>query len=187
MRGNAFINQDSLRNLERLILILGSIVLISGTLLLLSAGLTRFKDNEARSKNELTRQEIRGLNETIEKSKRIKFTSKQKQELNIVQASMDRLALENHCQLQEVNSTNDTVPLTTRYKKGIEDKGWKQLAMTGQVVGSLSNVMSFTRALSMISVPIELAAIDLSPVGGERDSKVIAKITFQILKQEAPR
>lgn len=187
MKGNAFINHDSLRNLEKLILVLGTTVLVSGTLLLVTAGLTRFRDIEAHSKNELTRQEIRGLNETIEKSKRIKFTSNQKQELNIVQGSMDRLASEHHCQLQEVNSTNDTVPLTTRYKKGTDDKGWKQLAMTSQVVGSLSNVMAFTRALAMISVPIELASIDISPIGTDRDSKVIAKITFQILKQEAPR
>ena len=187
MKSNALINADSLKNLERTILIAGSIVLASGLILLFSSGITRFQFAETESKKELAYKEIKGLTATITKSKLIKYSSDKKQELNVVQASMDQLATSNKCQIQEVTSTNDTVPLMTRYKKMTDEKGWKQLAMTTQVVGSLPNVMAFTRALSNISIPIELASIEISPTGTERDSKVSAKIVFSILKQEATR
>lgn len=187
MRGSALINRDSLRNLERLILLVGLIVLITSVVLLLGSGLTHFQHLESVSKKELTKSEVQTLTETINKSKRVKFSSSPTKELNIVQASMDQLAQKHNCQLQEVTSTNDTIPLLTRYKKGPDDRGWKQLAMTSHVVGSLKNVMAFTRALAMISIPIELASVEILPISGDRDSKVSAKVTFQILKQEVTR
>jgi hypothetical protein len=187
MKSNALVNIDSLKNLERTILIAGSIVLLSGVVLLFRTGLTHFQYLESESKSELTKKEIQSLTATIEKSKLIKFTSIQTQELNVVQKSMDQLATQNHCQLQEVTSTNDTVPMSTRYKKSADEKGWKQLALSGQIVGSLPNVMAFARGLSNISIPIELVAMEIAPTGSDKESKVTAKISFTILKQESSR
>ncbi len=187
MKSNALINSDSLKTLERSILVAGSIVLFTSVALLLSTGLTHFQQVEATSKSALAKQEIQTLTETIDKSKRVKFTSKNKKEISIVQASMDRLANEHHCELQERNSTDDTFPFVTRYKAGPDEKGWKQMAMSFQVLGSLSNVMAFTRGLAMIATPLELSSIEITPISNDGASKISAKVVVQILKQEVGR
>jgi hypothetical protein len=187
MKSNALINSDSLKTLERSILVAGSIVLFTSVALLLSTGLTHFQQVEASSKSVLAKQEILTLTETIEKSKRVKYVSNTKKEISMVQASMDRLANENHCELQERNSTDDTVPFMTKYKAGSDEKGWKQMAMSFQVLGSLTNVMTFTRGLAMISTPIELASIEITPISTDGASKISAKVVIQILKQEVVR
>jgi Tfp pilus assembly protein PilO len=187
MKSNAHINADSLKNLERAILISGLVVLVSSTVLLLGTGLSHFQFLETKSKLAVTNQEIKTLSETIDKSKKVKFTSNNRRELSVVQATMDRLAKQHRCQLQEVTSTDDTVPFVTRYKKGADERGWKQMAMSGHVIGSLSNVMAFTRGLALMPTPIEIGSIEIAPIGSERDSKVSAKLTFQILKQEVTR
>lgn len=186
MNRGALISIGNLKIIERAILIVGSIALIVSTLLLLSTGLNHFKIVESDAKLALAKKEIVGLTDTIEKAKRVTFQPESKRELSVVQVTMDRLANEQNCQLQEVTSTNDTVSFSTHYKKGLDEKGWKQLAMSGQIVGSLTNVMAFTRKLANISIPIELLAIDILPIStkpGDR-SKVSAKFSFQILKQE---
>lgn len=190
MNSNAFINSSTVKNLERAILIGGSVVLVSATLLLISTGLSHFHKLESDANLAMTKQQIRTLSDTLDKAKRIKIQPNNQKELNIVQEAMDRLASENNCQIQEVTSTNDTVPLLTHYKKGAEEKGWKQLAISGQVVGSLSNVIAFTRSLSLISVPLEISSINMTPIDGKAVggvSKVSAKLNIQILKQEATR
>ncbi len=187
MNSGALVSSGNLKVVERMILVVGITVLAIIGLLLLSTGLSHFKNVESEAKLALTKKEIVSLTETIEKAKRVKYQPDNKKELSVVQVTMDRLANEHSCQLQEVTSTNDTVILATHYKKGLNEKGWKQLAMSGQVVGSLTNVIAFMRSLANISIPIELLAIDITPIGTkpEEQSKVSVKFSFQILKQEA--
>ncbi len=187
MNRGALISVGNLKIIERGILIVGTFAVAVSTLLLLSTGLNHYKIIESDAKLALAKKEIVGLTDTIAKAKKVKFQPEGKRELSIVQVTMDRLAREYNCRLQEVTSTNDTVQFSTHYKKGLDEKGWKQLAMSGQVVGSLTNVMAFTRKLANISIPIELLSIDILPIGTKPgdQSKVSAKFIFQILKQEA--
>jgi hypothetical protein len=187
MKSSAHINDANLKVLERGILVTGLLTVGLSGFLILSIGINHLRSTDSKAKLAATEREVLSLSQTLEKGKRIQYQPISKKELNIVQAAMDRLAAQNNVQLQEVTSTNDTVPFMTHYKKSVEERGWKQLAMTGQVVGTLSNVMAFTRKLSTISTPIELLAIDILPIGtkAEENTKVSAKLSFQILKQEA--
>ncbi|MEI8283090.1 MAG: hypothetical protein WCG75_11845 [Armatimonadota bacterium] len=187
MKSSAFINVTNLKILERAILVTGLMTVGLSGFLVLSIAINHFRLTDSKAKLVASQREGLALSQTLEKGKRIQFLPISKKELNIVQAAMDRLANQNNVQLQEVTSTNDTVPFMTHYKKSVEERGWKQLPMTGQVVGTLSNVMAFTRRLATISTPIELLAIDILPIGTKADenSKVSAKLSFQILKQEA--
>ena len=190
MNSNAIINTNTVRTLERSILVGGSVVLLSATLLLISTGLSHYHRLESAANLAMTKQQIRTLSDTLDKAKRIKVQPNTQKELNIVQETMDRLAAQHSCQIQEVTSTNDTVQMLTHYKKGMEEKGWKQVAISGQVVGSLSNVMAFTRSLSLISVPLEITSIAVTPMDSKSSgglSKVSAKFNIQILKQEGTR
>ncbi len=187
MNSSAHINDSNLKVLERAILVAGLMTVGLSGFLILSIGINHFRTVDSKSKLGATEREVIALSQTLEKGKRIQFQPISKKELNIVQAAMDRLANQNNVQLQEVTSTNDTVPFMTHYKKSVEERGWKQLPITGQVVGTLSNVMAFSRKLATISTPIELLAIDILPIGTKADenTKVSAKVSFQILKQEA--
>jgi Tfp pilus assembly protein PilO len=189
LKSNGMVNETSLRFLERAIVVVVTLVLGTTLLMLTLTGLNKFKQAELAAKSELTKHEIRSLNDTIEKGKHLKFSSSDKKQLSAVQLAMDRLADVNKCQIQELTSTNDTVQFATRYKKGIDEKGWKQLPVSGTIVGSISDVIAFNRDLAMITIPIEITAIDIAPIASipGKPSRVSAKISFQILKQGGSR
>ena len=186
MRGTAMISAQSLKGLERAILIVGSVTLGVTIFLLISTAFMHFQRNEADAKLALTKHEIATLTSTLNKAKKINSQPNTAKELGIVQVALNQFAKKNTCQLLEMSATSDPVPYVSKYQKGGEDRGWKQLPIDCQISGTLVSVMSMIRDFTSVSIPIEVQNIDLTPV--ERDShgidRITAKVTFLLLKQE---
>ena len=184
MRGSAVISDQSLKVIERAILVVGSITLGVSVFLLISMGYSRFQRTEADAKLALTKQEISTLTTTIQRAKVINRQPTSAKELGIVQVAFNRLAKKNDCQLLELSSNADSVPFLSKYVKGSDDHGWKQIPLDGQVTGSLANVMTLIRDFTSMSIPIEVQSIDILPIA---NNQVSAKVAFQLLKQEVTR
>ena len=186
MRGTALISDNALKALERSILIAGSLTLTVTAFLLFSTGFSHFQRNEAEARLALAKNEIATLTTTIEKAKKINLHPNTTKDLGIVQVALSRFAKQNGCQLQEMSATSDPVPFVSKYLRGSDDHGWKQLPIDCQIAGSLVNVMNMIRDFTSMSIPVEVQTIDLTPL--ERDRKgndlLTAKVTFQLLKQE---
>ena len=189
MRGTALISAQSLKGLERAILIVGSVTLTVTVFLLISTAFIHFQRSEADANLALTKHEIATLTSTLEKARKINSHPNTAKELGIVQVSLSQLARKNGCQLQEMSATSDPVQFVSKYQKGAEDRGWKQLPIDCQISGSLVSVMTMIRDFTSMSIPIEVENIDLTPL--ERDShgidRIAAKVTFLLLKQEVVR
>ncbi len=189
MRGNAMISENSQKTLDRAILVAGLSTLAVIVFMLISTGLSHFQKNEADAKLALAKNEKQTLDSTIEKAKLISLKPSSAKELGIVQVELSRFAKKNECRLMEVSSSGEPGLFTSKYIKGSDARGWKQLPIDCQIVGSLVNVMTMIREFSMISIPIEVQSIDVLPIGQSETGvdNVSAKVTFQILKQEATK
>jgi len=189
MRGLAIINPNFLKGIERSTFLIGTITLVVSIFLLGNAGFNFFRFNETETKLAATKQQIHTLADTISKSKRLKFSASSVKELSTVQGSLDRLAGTYDCLLTEVNSNNDEGVYMSRYVKGASDAGWKQFVVQCQMIGSLNNIMSLLKDLSMISVPIELQSVEITPLEKHRNGhpQVLAKVILQVMRQEVTR
>ena len=186
MRGTALISNQSLKGLERAILVAGSATLAIIVFLLISTGFSQFQHNESKAKYDLTQQQISTLTTTLERAKKINRQPSNAKELGVVQVAMNQFAKKNNCQLLEMSSNSDAVAFLTRYQKGADDRGWKQLPIDCQISGSLSNVMTMIRDFTSMSIPIEIQSLDLTPIEKDKrgNDRVSAKVTFQLIKQE---
>jgi hypothetical protein len=189
MRGTALISAQSLKGLERAILIVGSVTLTATLFLLLSTAFIHFQRGEIDAKLLLTKNEISTLTLTLEKAKKINSKPNTAKELGIVQVALSQLAKKNDCQLQEMSATSDPGLFVSKYQKGADDRGWKQLPIDCQISGSLVSVMTMIRDFTSMSIPIEVQNIDLTPIEKALHGidRLSAKVTFQLLKQEATR
>lgn len=186
MKGLAVVNPNSLKGIERAILLIGSITLATSIFFLGNAAFNFFRYNETETKLAVTKQQIHTLSDTIGKAKRLKFSEGAGRELPTVQSSLDQFAAANDCLLTEVNSGNDEGPYMSRYTKSGE-AGWKQTSISCQVIGSLANIMALLKDISSISIPIELQSIEITPLESSRNGRpqVLAKVSLQFMRQEA--
>ena len=189
MRGAAMINSSALKSLERSIFIIGTTTLAVSAFMVISAGYNYFRHADAENKLLVTNEHIHSLKATISQSKRLKYPAPSERELSIVQKCLDRYSNIYDCQLTEVTSNNDEGIYLSRYKKGTAETGWKQFLVQCQIIGSITNTMSLLRELSSKAIPIEFQTIEISPLESHRfgHPQVLAKVTFQVMKQEVVR
>lgn len=186
MKGFAVINTNTVRAIERLTMAVGGISLVAAVFYIGRSTLTYY--DHKRTLGELTtvNQKLEQMTQTLEKAKRIRYRATSVKELSLVQTALERLAIDSNCQLLEVNSNNDEAPYLSHYKKTTEVTGWKQTVITCQAIGTIGNVMGLVKKVTNLSVPVELQAMDVMPMGKVQDGRpvVTAKFAIQVMKRE---
>ena len=188
MIGPALITDSLQKTLEKVAIVLGA-GLVLGTAYLGINSIIQYAAGSSAVANTVTaKAEIKGFEDTLAKSKKLRNGWESKKGVEMVQTTLDRAATVRRCRLSEFQSSTDPAPFLTRYSKNGNANGWQQFAVQCQIDGPIGSIFEIMKEVTEGPIPIEIDSFDLSrrQILDNGDSLVSAKISLRVLRQEVP-
>jgi hypothetical protein len=182
---SSIVNEKSLKNLDRCIVGLAIAMALILIGLLTSTAIQFFSKRGALGNVATAKSEVKNLNETIDRAKKLKRSAKKVNPTSAVQEIMDNACKVHKVTMVDFQANGDPAPFLSRYKKNGSESGWLQAGVTAQIRGRLNDCYLALKDVLTSSVPTELDNLEIQKGAGETDgNNVTFKLVFRVLKQE---
>lgn len=158
------------------------------TLLLIAASSVGyvFAGNKAKGETESISREIKELNATLDRSKKLALRTPTAKAQAKFQAIIEETGAAYGCRLKEFQVANDPQPYLSKFELKTESKGWSQNTVQATLEGSNNAIFRVLDAIYRGPAPIEFDALELNAAGAKA-GEVSAKLTFRILSMEVKK